>query len=417
MKFYPLLSVKAGSSIKLNIITAIIFLCTQQLFAQPSISSFNPLSGLVGTTVIVTGSNFDPTATNNVVYFGAVKAAVTAASTNSLTVVVPKGATYQPVTVTTNGLTAYSASPFNVTFAGGGFVNPGSFTSKSDFILLNASYGPFGLTVSDFDGDGKSDVAVIDTSNGFSLFKNSSAKRKISFAAGNKYRSFGSPYNIVAGDLDGDGKPDLAVTNYTGNNFSVYKNTSFNGTISFTTMGSFQSLGNPTEIFISDFNADGKPDIITQNLRTIIIFKNTSSNGNISFVISTEYPPVAFNEGVNGFAVNDIDGDGKPDIAVSSNNKINILRNTSTGGLISFAPKIEILANNSDISFLSDINGDGKPELALLNSTNISILKNTATSGTISFASQVDFIRGKPEPLLFFQILMEMAGLISLCLT
>lgn len=372
------------------------FLCfyNQTLIAQPTISSFNPASGLVGTTVIITGSNFDPTTINNVVYFGAVKAAVTAASTNSLTVIVPEGATYQPVTVTTNGLTAYSASPFNVTFAGGGFVNPGSFPSKSDSIPLNASYGPYGLTVSDFDGDGKSDVAVIDTANGFSLYKNSSTRRKISFVSVIKYRSSASPFNIVAGDLDGDGRTDLAVTNYVANNFSVFKNISVNGTISFTTIGSYQSSGNPTEIFISDFNADGKPDIITQNLRTIIIFKNTSSNGNMSFAISTEYPAIAFNDGLNGFAVNDIDGDGKPDIAVSGNNRIYILRNTSTGGLISFAPRTEMFTNNTDISFLSDMNGDGKPDLALLNSTNISILKNTATSGTISFASPVDFIRG-----------------------
>jgi hypothetical protein len=45
----------------------------------PTITSFSPTSGPVGTTVNITGTNFSPIAANNIVYFGAVKATVTAA--------------------------------------------------------------------------------------------------------------------------------------------------------------------------------------------------------------------------------------------------------------------------------------------------------------------------------------------------
>jgi hypothetical protein len=67
----------------------------------PVITSFSPETGTVGTTVTITGSGFDPTPANNIVYFGATRAVVSAATATSLTVTVPYGATYQFITVTT----------------------------------------------------------------------------------------------------------------------------------------------------------------------------------------------------------------------------------------------------------------------------------------------------------------------------
>ncbi len=61
--------------------------------AQPTISSFSPISAEVGATVTITGTNFSTTPTNNTVFFGATKALVTTASATQLTVIVPKGAT------------------------------------------------------------------------------------------------------------------------------------------------------------------------------------------------------------------------------------------------------------------------------------------------------------------------------------
>src|SRR4051794_40131338 len=80
----------------------------------PTIASFSPASGPVGITVTITGTGFDAVPTNNIVFFGATKAMVTAATANSLTVTVPVGATYQLITELnlTNRLMGYSAKPF-----------------------------------------------------------------------------------------------------------------------------------------------------------------------------------------------------------------------------------------------------------------------------------------------------------------
>ena len=80
----------------------------------PNITSFTPTSGPIGTTVTIAGSNFDATPANNFVLFGATQATVSGATVTTLTVTVPSGATYQPITVLTNYLIAYSNAPFVV---------------------------------------------------------------------------------------------------------------------------------------------------------------------------------------------------------------------------------------------------------------------------------------------------------------
>jgi len=84
-------------------------------FSQvPTITSFSPTSAEVGDTVTITGTGFDATPANNVVYFGAVKASVITATTTTLTVTVPFGSTYEPITVTIDGYIASSKTAFRV---------------------------------------------------------------------------------------------------------------------------------------------------------------------------------------------------------------------------------------------------------------------------------------------------------------
>ena len=62
----------------------------------PSISSFSPTSGNPGTSITITGNNFDATLANNVVYFGLVQGTITSASITSLMATVPAGAQMVP---------------------------------------------------------------------------------------------------------------------------------------------------------------------------------------------------------------------------------------------------------------------------------------------------------------------------------
>jgi len=85
----------------------------------PSIGSFNPSSGKVGTSVVIFGTGFRPTPSANTVRFTGpnstwVAATVSAASSTSLTVSVPTGAITDPLQVITSGGTAISPGHFIV---------------------------------------------------------------------------------------------------------------------------------------------------------------------------------------------------------------------------------------------------------------------------------------------------------------
>src|SRR5258706_11401245 len=136
---------------------ALLFLGNGMLRAQnvPAITSFTPAAGASGTTISIVGTNFDATAASNIVYFGAVRAVVLSASVTNLTVTVPVGATFDLITETVDGLTAYSGAPFLVTFNGSGTISSASLAARLD---LPAGSSPFRVVIADLDGDGKPDL-------------------------------------------------------------------------------------------------------------------------------------------------------------------------------------------------------------------------------------------------------------------
>jgi len=80
----------------------------------PTITSFTPSSGAIGTSITITGTNFSTTAANNTVTINGLAATVTAATATSLTVTIPAGATTGAISVTVNGQTATSSASFTV---------------------------------------------------------------------------------------------------------------------------------------------------------------------------------------------------------------------------------------------------------------------------------------------------------------
>ena len=82
--------------------------------SAPTITSFSPTSGPVGTTVTINGTNFTGATS---VKFNGVTATFIVNSATKITATVPTGATTGRITVTTPGGTATSASDFTVTTA------------------------------------------------------------------------------------------------------------------------------------------------------------------------------------------------------------------------------------------------------------------------------------------------------------
>lgn len=157
------LTLKAG-------VVIFLLLIGRLALAQPVITSFSPAAGAVGTTVTITGSGFSATPGDNIVFFGADQAVVQLASATILTVQVPTGATYAPVTVTANQLTGYSRIPFILTFANGDAAfNANSFRSKID---LSRTIQGRDVAIVDLNGDGKPDIITSNGSTVVSVIRN-----------------------------------------------------------------------------------------------------------------------------------------------------------------------------------------------------------------------------------------------------
>src|SRR5262249_4564672 len=117
-------------------------------------------------------------------------------------------------------------------------------------------------------------------------------------------------------------------------------------------------------------------------------------------------PAVTFAGGGDSVVIGDLDGDGKADVAVGSWNKgtLTVFRNTGTGPGIdtnTFAPKVDFIANGSVHHIAAgDLDGDGKPDIALVTEqpSYLSIFKNISTPGSFTSASlapHVDYPSGE----------------------
>lgn len=371
-------------------------------FSPPTITSFTPASGAVGTTVIITGTNFSTTLANNIVYFGATQATVTAATSTQLTVTVPTGASFKPITVSVNGLTAYASKPFIVSFAGGAPIDNCSFAPPID--IGSVSTSSFSTALCDLDGDGKIDLLIPEfSSNQLAIFRNTSVTGTPSFAPRIPFTGLTQPIAPAVGDLDGDGKPDIAVANYTDGQLSVYKNLSTPGTISVATRVTYSIPAFTSEVSIADIDGDGKQDlIISASIQGLIVMRNQGSPGVID--ATTFAAGVTFATGANAYpvALGDLDGDGKLDAIVPNANTytLSVLRNTSTPGVVSFAAPLTLTTNTGTPTAgfgtgyvsLGDVDGDGKQDIVAVSNTvtKLSLFRNTSTPGALTFDPRFD---------------------------
>lgn len=371
--------------------TLLLSFLTTALLSQPVIQSFSPSSGTIGTTVTIKGSGFIPVASSNIVYFGAVRANVTGSTDTTVIVTVPAGASYQPISVTVNNLTAYTTNPFMETFAGGaGPFVPGSFLPKSDF---TTGMYPHSVAMADFNQDGKVDILVSrGSSSNVSILPNTSTASVISFGSQISLPATGTNHEGAAiADFDGDGKLDFVITNSTSNSVSIFQNTSTSA-ITFAPKFDLPADNSPYAVACGDLDGDGKPDLVLANNGTsdkVCVYRNTSSGGNITFGVRQD-----FTVGTNpyGVAIGDLDGDGKPELAVTTqgtSTALFILKNTSSSGTISFNPAMNIASISGPfVVAIGDLDNDNRPDIAVASAgSTIAVLKNSSSSGIISFGS------------------------------
>ena len=156
---------------------------------------------------------------------------------------------------------------------------------------------PFGIAVGDFDGNGTLDLAVSNSGSASVTLLLGSGMGSFTPASNSPFAVGNSPYGLVAGDFDGDGKLDLAVANDADKSVTVLRGT---GTGSFTVAtGSPLATGaGPLGITTGDFNGDGILDLAvigsTDNTMTVLLGSATST----TITVSSSRNPVSYGQSV-----------------------------------------------------------------------------------------------------------------------
>jgi len=253
---------------------------------------------------------------------------------------------------------------------------------------FDAGSGPQSVAVGDFNGDGKPDLAVVNSySNNVSILLGNGDG---TFQIHVDYPTGAQPGSVAIGDFNGDGKLDLAVVNSYSNNVSVLLgngNGTFQPAVSY---GTGSGTG-PAFVAVGDFNHDGKLDLAVANSNS----SNVSvllGNGDGTFQTAVNYD---VGGAPTSIAVGDFNHDGKLDLAVAvpvpgPSTYVSVLLGNGDG---TFQTAVNYNAPYApDAVAVGDFNGDGNLDLVVGNrSSNISVFLG---NGDGTFRTAVNYSAG-----------------------
>lgn len=266
------------------------------------------------------------------------------------------------------------------------------------FQAPSVAIGPtLSMVSADFDGDGRPDIALASSNaTKLSILRNNSSTNNIEFGTSIDFSVAGIANEINAADFDGDGKIDIVAFNNTGSMSILLNRSNLIGDISFASRTDFPIGNAPKSSSIADFDNDGKLDIalIYLDSNNTSVFRNlTASPGNVLFGPASNVTQLILTRSV---ASGDFDGDSKVDLVVTSSiSKFRILRNTSNGTSISFAPFIDfdLISSGGYATRISDFDGDGRRDVLVASDVGIQVARNISTNpGSVNFAPTISFL-------------------------
>jgi hypothetical protein len=286
--------------------------------------------------------------------------------------------------------------------------NPASSVVALPYQIVGRT--PTNMIVADFDGDGNSDIALVNWYDGSVqvLYGDGKGGSSYSYQMPIGTPPYGGAFNLAAGDFNGDGIVDLAVITSDGyvhilqfagdRSFSDFSKTYVGNSPEYIAVGDFNNDGTldvlisceepygmyymegtgfgsldppkainitrlPGQIAVADFNGDGNLDFAVGSIGSLVTVYLGDGNSNFS-LLNTLYGG-ADPESV---VVGDFNGDGSPDLASisDSDDLITVFLNNNNGtGILSEKATYSTGSNAVTASItVGDFNGDGVTDLA-----------------------------------------------------
>jgi len=215
--------------------------------------------------------------------------------------------------------------------------------------------------------------------------------------------SYTFPIRLAVADFNGDGKPDIAVGNRDGDGVGVLINKTEPGsdTVVFKPVVNFPDVTGNQDLVAVDLNGDGKPDIAGPYGALI---NNMSQGGMKAKFITADMP---FADQPSGISAGDLDGDGKADIVIPDVD----VGNTLYGGIRMFLNRtpvgstsltwktngVVVMGDQPEDISIEDYNQDGAPDLAVTD-TSIQALNVLAGMGDIELKDGTTTATGTINP-------------------
>jgi uncharacterized protein (TIGR03437 family) len=373
---------------------AVLFLAAGPAYAQFTASAGGPFATGAGPRSIVCGDfNGD----------GKLDVAVANSSGNSVTVLLGNGS---------GGFTAAAGSPFAVgngpqSLVAGDFNGDGkldlAIVNSADntvSVMLGAGTGQFTagpgsplsvgaapafVATADFNGDNKADLIVVNSGDNTLSLLFGDGSGYFTAAPASPIVLSAAPQSVALGDVNRDGNQDVVIVNSPANSVTVllgdgagHFHAPAGGTVA---VGSL-----PLAIALADMNGDGNLDIVVANSGDNTITE-LLGDGTGAFTVATGSP---FNVGSkpSSLAVADFNGDGLPDVATanSANNNVTLLLGSSAGGFSAATSSPFAVGTYPSFIAIGDFNGDGKPDAAVANLTgnSVTLLLNSLPAITAS---------------------------------
>ncbi len=246
------------------------------------------------------------------------------------------------------------------------YLGKGDGTFHTPFITVPLAPGAGGLAAADFNGDGKLDLVITLPEEGFEGTGNG-----FDVAFGNGDGTFQTPvhyaqpidaYYVTAGPVTKDGRPGFALTQLDINYTLVYTSDGAGG---FTGPRIADVSG--LKIVLADVNGDGYPDVVASS--GAVAYGSASGQ----FTKTVTYPALT------GFtvAVGDLRNNGRQDIVTDAHDGISVLLNE--GGDQFQEGNFTPLTGGAGCTVSADFNGDGKPDLAVSTASGVTIVLGTSS--------------------------------------